>query len=291
MFAFFIGCVYFCTSKLQKKTMIQYTSCKINIGLNVLFKRNDNYHELSTIFYPVKFLYDAIEIVQSTDNKDFVHLSGLTMDRSFEDNLCYKAIQLLRKEYRFPYVSLYLHKVVPVGAGLGGGSADATYTLRMLNEMFDLQISNDRLQSYATLLGSDCAFFLHDSPQIGHGRGELLEPLKIDLSGFYLLIVKPDIHISTAEAYSNIVPNPDPFDLSQVEKMPISDWKNVVKNDFEDSIFNRYPEIEILKQNLYNHGAIYAQMSGSGAACFGIFENSPLPISAPDNWSQYIGIL
>lgn len=271
--------------------MIQYTSCKINIGLNVISKRSDNFHDIQTVFYPVKFLSDALEIVDSSNNQDVVEVTGLSINEPMEKNLCFKAIQLLRKDFDFPFVKLYLHKMVPMGAGLGGGSADATATLMLLNELYALNIETSQMIKYAAKLGSDCAFFVNDFPQLGQGRGEILSPVEVDLSGYFLLIVKPDIHISTADAYGRIKPNVDCFNLSDLPKLPISDWKNVIENDFENPIFNLHPQIGTLKNELYNHGAIYAQMSGSGAACYGIFKNRPNPLDVPIHWNQYIAEL
>jgi len=174
---------------------------------------------------------------------------------------------------------------------LGGGSADASATLMLVNEFFNLKIERERLWSYASQLGSDCAFFLHQLPQLGEGRGNKLKSIDLDLSNKKLLIVKPDIHISTAQAYRNIIPNPNRESLENITSLPLGEWKDVVVNDFETTIFKAYPEIARLKRQLYEAGAVYAQMSGSGAACFGIFESAPSPLDIPDTWCSFQGEL
>lgn len=271
--------------------MIRYTSCKINIGLNVISKRADNFHDIKTVFYPVKFLSDAVEIIDSSENQDIVEVTGLNINEPKENNLCFKTIQLLRKDFDFPFVKLFLHKMVPMGAGLGGGSADAATTLLILNELYQLKIETSQLINYAAQLGSDCPFFVNDFPQLGEGRGELLSPIDVDLSGYFLLIVKPDIHVSTADAYGNIKPSSDCISYTDFSKLDVSEWKSVLKNDFEKSIFSLHPKIGALKNELYQHGAIYAQMSGSGAACYGIFNVIPQKLNVPINWNQYRGKL
>jgi len=281
----FVGQIY------KKKTMIRFSNCKINIGLQVINRRSDGFHNIQTVFYPVKFLSDAVEIIGTNSDTDQYFLTGMNIDEPISGNLCHKAIQLLRKDFRFPSVELHLHKMVPMGAGLGGGSADASATLMLVNEFFNLKIERERLWSYASQLGSDCAFFLHQLPQLGEGRGNKLKSIDLDLSNKKLLIVKPDIHISTAQAYRNIIPNPNRESLENITSLPLGEWKDVVVNDFETTIFKAYPEIARLKRQLYEAGAVYAQMSGSGAACFGIFESAPSPLDIPDTWCSFQGEL
>jgi 4-diphosphocytidyl-2-C-methyl-D-erythritol kinase len=271
--------------------MIRFSNCKINIGLQVINRRSDGFHDIQTLFYPVKFLSDAVEIIVTNCDTDQYFLTGIKIDEPIEGNLCYKAIQLLRKHYQFPFVDLHLHKMVPMGAGLGGGSADATTTLLLVNDFFNLEIEADKLWSFASQLGSDCAYFLHTKPQLGEGRGNELKMIDLDLSDKKLLIVKPDIHISTAQAYQNIIPNPNRNSLATLTAQPIEQWKEFVVNDFENSIFNAYPAIAHLKQQLYDAGALYAQMSGSGAACYGIFEQKPENINFPKGWLTFEGNL
>ncbi len=271
--------------------MIQYTQCKINIGLNILFRRNDGFHEIDTVFYPVNFLNDAVEVIFSDDDCDHVYVTGLEIDAPIEDNLCYKAVQLLRQYYMFPKISVYLYKKVPMGAGLGGGSADATTTLMIINDLFCLEITKTQLMEFAAQLGSDCAFFVSSTPQLGKGRGEKLTPISLDLSGKFLMIVKPNIHISTADAYKNVKPNNHRDSLAKISNIPLGEWKHFVENDFELSVFEKYPQIAELKNKLYQHGAVYAQMSGSGAACYGIFDKSPSLFDVPTDWSLFVGEL
>ncbi|WP_346862987.1 4-(cytidine 5'-diphospho)-2-C-methyl-D-erythritol kinase [uncultured Draconibacterium sp.] len=252
--------------------MISFPNAKINIGLNVVSKRKDGYHNLETIFYPVK-LADALEIIPS--EKTGFSSSGIQIDGEAENNLVFKAYKLLQKDFDLPPVKLHLHKVIPFGAGLGGGSADAAFSLKMLNEYFGLGISLEKLERYAAHLGADCPFFIQNKPTFASGIGDKFEPIKLDLSAFEIMIVKPNCSVSTPEAYRNIVPAPPKFNLKEIERLPIEDWKDIVKNDFENSVFPHYPEIEILKNQLYEMGAIYASMSGSGSAVFGIFRHLP----------------
>jgi 4-diphosphocytidyl-2-C-methyl-D-erythritol kinase len=250
--------------------MISFPCAKINLGLNVISKRDDGYHNLETLFFPVPELSDVLEIVES-DRFSFTQ-TGIHVDSATEDNLCVKAYRMLEKEYGLPPVSIYLHKVIPLGAGLGGGSADASFTLVALNRIFDLGISNGQLKSYASVLGSDCAFFIDNVPAKASGRGELLEPVEVNLSGLYLLIENPGIHVSTKEAYAGVTPQIPDLPISEIIKLPVEQWKNNLHNDFEKNIFALYPEIAEIKENMYLQGALYASMSGSGASVFGLFK-------------------
>jgi 4-diphosphocytidyl-2-C-methyl-D-erythritol kinase len=251
--------------------MISFPHCKINLGLHVLSKRSDGYHDIETCFYPVPRT-DILEIIPS--NQFSFTQSGLKVDGKEEDNLCVKAFCLFQKEFGLPNAQIYLHKVVPMGAGLGGGSSDAAFTLRLLNQVFDLELSSDKLMKYAAQLGSDCAFFAQDQPKIGKGRGEILFPNSVSLKGYHLVLVKPEIHVSTAEAYSGIVPKTSQHSIEKILAHPIQKWNGLLSNDFEASIFNKYPVIREMKEKLYANGAIYSSMSGSGASVFGIFEKS-----------------
>ncbi len=235
-------------------------------------RRDDGYHNLETIFYPVK-LTDALEIIES-DKTEFT-TSGIEIDGKPENNLVFKAYQLLQNKFNLPPVKLHLHKVVPFGAGLGGGSADAAFTLKMLNEIFSLGLPSEKLENYAAQIGADCPFFIQNIPTFAHGIGNQFEEVNLDISGFSIVIVKPNIPVSTSEAYGNIVPSPAVFNLKEIEHLAIENWEGVIRNDFEKSIFPLYPEIENLKNKLYELGAVYASMSGSGSAVFGIFRHLP----------------
>lgn len=239
-------------------------------------KRDDGYHNLETIFYPVK-LADALELVHA-DLTEFSS-SGIEIDGKPENNLVFKAYQLLQQDFDLPPVKLHLHKVIPFGAGLGGGSADAAFTLKMLNDYFKLEIEALKLESYAAQIGADCPFFIQNKPTFAYGIGDQFEPINLDLSEFEIVIVKPNISVSTPEAYRNIVPAKANFNLNEIERLPVEDWKQLIKNDFEKSVFLQYPVIELLKEKLYELGAAYASMSGSGSAVFGIFRHLPIDLA------------
>jgi 4-diphosphocytidyl-2-C-methyl-D-erythritol kinase len=252
--------------------MITFPNAKINIGLNVVEKRPDGYHNLETIFYPVK-LSDALEVVEAGETA--FSSSGIEIDATAENNLVYKAYSLLAGDFDLSPVKMHLHKVIPFGAGLGGGSADAAFALKMLNDYFVLGLTTTQLEDYAARIGADCPFFIENKPTFAHGIGDQFKPVKLDLSAFEIVIVKPSFSVSTPQAYRNIVPTKPGFNLLEIDQLPIEDWKTVVKNDFEKSVFPQFPEIEKLKNQLYEAGAVYASMSGSGSAVFGIFRHSP----------------
>lgn len=253
--------------------MISFPNAKINIGLNVVSKREDGYHNLETIFYPVKLL-DALEIVES----DFTSFSssGIEIDGNPTDNLVYKAYQILKYGFDLPPVKLHLHKIIPFGAGLGGGSSNAAFTLKMLNEYFRLDLSNTQLEKYAAKLGADCPFFIQNKATFASGIGDEFEPIELDLSEYKIAIIKPNISVSTSEAYRNIKPQKPRFDLRNISSLPVEEWKDEIQNDFEKSVFPQYPEIRELKEKLYKMGAVYAAMSGSGSAVFAIFRRLPM---------------
>lgn len=253
--------------------MISFPNAKINIGLYITDKRDDGYHNLESIFYPVKCC-DALEIVPA-DSLSF-SATGIPVPGDVSDNLCLKAWHLLRKD--FPSIkplSIHLHKIIPMGAGLGGGSADGAFMIKMLNTYFDLGLSTTKQQNYAGQLGSDCAFFIENEPAFVSGRGEALEPISLNLNGWFLVLVFPGIHVSTQVAFSNVKPKPAPINLRNIQSLPVRDWKSMVHNQFEDSVFEKHPEIAEIKQTLYNSGAVYASMSGSGSSIYGIFESDP----------------
>lgn len=251
--------------------MVSFPPCKINLGLNVVRKRPDGFHDITTCFYPVPWT-DVLEIVPARDFS--FSSSGIPVPGASADNLCVRAYELLRRDFHLKPVSIHLMKSIPTGAGLGGGSSDGAYALKVVNDIFDLSLSGDRLREYAATLGSDCAFFIDAKPAVGQGRGELLSPLNISLKGKFLIIVKPEVTISTAEAFAGITPNEPVIDPGTVlAKHPVAEWRELLVNDFETPIFKRFPVISALKQKLYAFGASYASMSGSGSAVFGIFDS------------------
>jgi 4-diphosphocytidyl-2-C-methyl-D-erythritol kinase len=253
--------------------MVAFPPCKINLGLNILRKRQDGYHDISTCFYPVPWT-DVLEIIIS-DQLSFVSTGNIIPGKQ-EDNLCLKAYRLLKADFDISPVAIHLHKIIPTGAGLGGGSADAAYTLRLLNTLFNLGLSIDKLSHYASQLGSDCSFFVQDKPMLGSARGEVLSAVNVDLKGKFLVIVKPEVHVSTADAYAGVKPGAPESNLQDIlEKQTLSQWKDQLKNDFEESVFQKHPVIKQIKEDLYSLGAMYASMSGSGSSVFGIFNNQP----------------
>jgi 4-diphosphocytidyl-2-C-methyl-D-erythritol kinase len=253
--------------------MIAFPNAKINIGLNVISKREDGYHNLETIFYPVK-LADALEL--TTAEKTEFTASGIAIDGTLENNLVFKAYQLLQNDFKLPPVKLHLHKIIPFGAGLGGGSSDAAFVLKMLNDYFRLNIPSIKLQSFASKIGADCPFFIENKPTFASGIGDRFQPVNLDLSEYKILIVKPNTSVSTLDAYKNIIPKKPTFNLKDIENLPIENWKDTIENDFEKSVFPKFPEIKKLKSTLYKMGALYASMSGSGSAVFGIFRHLPV---------------
>jgi 4-diphosphocytidyl-2-C-methyl-D-erythritol kinase len=260
--------------------MLCFPNCKINLGLYVTRKRDDGYHDLETVFYPVK-LRDVLEIVPAATTQ--LHVSGLSVSGNNEDNLVWKAYQLLQRDYPFkvPAIDVYLHKVIPMGAGLGGGSADGAYMLRLLNDCFALGISDSQLADYAIRLGSDCPFFIYNTPRFATGRGEQMSPLSLDLSAYSLQLICPEVHVSTAQAFRMLTPRPAPFDLRNIVNLPIEQWRDRIGNDFEAPVFQQHPELAGIKDQLYRQCALYAAMSGSGSSIFGIFpKNHRADISA-----------
>lgn len=261
--------------------MVSFPPCKINLGLNVVSKRSDGYHDIETCFYPIPWT-DALEIIPAKETT--FTISGNVIPGNTNDNLCLKAYKLLQQHFDLQPVHIHLHKVIPTGAGLGGGSSDAAYVLRMLNTMFNLNIGIEKLKHYALQLGSDCPFFITDNPMLGSGRGEVLESVAVNLTGKFIVIVKPDIHVSTAEAYAGVVPSHNSGSVKNILKHTyIDQWKEKLSNDFEASVFKKYPRINELKEKLYKHNALYTSMSGSGSAVFGIFEK---PVDLQQHFSS-----
>ena len=255
--------------------MIVYPNAKINLGLNVVERRSDGYHNIETIFYPIG-IQDVLSVETSETCSDYsFSSSGIAIGGDPEDNLIVKAYHLLRSEYEFPPVDIALHKQIPFGAGLGGGSADAAFMLKALNEHFELKITPKKLEKLASKLGADCPFFIKNKPVFASGIGNIFSSVKISLKGYWMLLIKPEIHVSTAEAYSGILPTPSEKSLTELIQLPISEWKKHIKNDFEKSVFEKQPEIKKIKDKIYDLGALYASMSGSGSSVYGIFAEKP----------------
>ncbi|MBX7124714.1 MAG: 4-(cytidine 5'-diphospho)-2-C-methyl-D-erythritol kinase [Cyclobacteriaceae bacterium] len=264
--------------------MIAFPHCKINLGLRVIEKRSDGFHNLETCFYPVPWT-DILEITPAEVTS--FHTTGIPIDGAPSTNLCMRAYQLLAQYVPIPPASIHLHKIIPMGAGLGGGSADAAFVLRALKEQFALNVPSSLLLECARQLGSDCAFFLQNAPMMGTGKGDILTPISLSLAGMYLVLVKPPVHVSTKEAYQYVKPSQQGPAVAEALSMPITQWSKDLRNDFEISVFRQHPELAAIKEKLYQAGAIYAAMSGSGSTLFGIFEapaKSPLSFDGALIW-------
>ena len=261
--------------------MLTFPSCKINLGLRITEKRADGFHNLQSCFYPIGWT-DVLEIIPAPTNT--FTSSGLLIPGSPVHNLCIRAYELLNADFDLPPVQIQLHKIVPIGAGLGGGSADAAFALKLLNEQFSLGLTVPQLEDYARQLGSDCAFFIQNRPSYCVEKGDVLSEISVDLRGFYLLLVHPNLAISTAEAYAGVRSYQSKTSLFDQLAQPIDTWRESVHNDFEDSLFPGYPVLPLIKQQLYDAGAVYASMSGSGSTVYGIF-NAPVPI--PNQFADY----
>jgi 4-diphosphocytidyl-2-C-methyl-D-erythritol kinase len=267
--------------------MVTFPNAKINLGLHVTERRPDGYHNLETLFYPVR-LTDALEILPAGEFS--FQSSGIGLDGDVDNNLVVKAYRLLKKDFQLPAVKIFLHKVIPTGAGLGGGSSDAAFTLKMINTIFNIGLSQQKLENYAGMLGADCPFFISNEPSFATGKGDLLMRLQIDLKEFQLVIVKPPVSVNTTLAYQGITPKIPDTPLSDIINMPVESWRKFLFNDFENSVFKQFPEIAVIKRTLYEFGADYASMSGSGSAVFGLFRQVPqnLKLVFPDSYSVFI---
>ena len=253
--------------------MIAFPNCKINLGLSIVAKRADGYHELETIFYPVA-LQDMVEIIHGNDPNLPVQFShtGLPIPGDASNNLCIKAYHLLKKDFpSIPSIKMHLHKHIPMGAGLGGGSSDGTEVLKLINQQFNVGLSNAQLIDYAAQLGSDCPFFVYDKPCHATGRGEILQTYSCDLNNYFIVLVHPGIHVSTAWAFGQLNPHAKERSIAEVVASPIENWKENLINDFEAPIFLAHPALAEIKAQLYQQGATYASMSGSGSSLFGLF--------------------
>lgn len=251
--------------------MICFPNAKINLGLNVVSKRSDGYHNIETVFYPIP-VKDALEIVEA-DTFSFTQ-TGIPVDAPVEKNLVVKALNLLKGRYDIPELEVHLLKAIPFGAGLGGGSADAAFMLKLLNDFCKLGIPQDELEKSASSIGADCPFFIRNTPVFATGTGNLFEQVDLSLKGFHLCLVKPDVAVSTPEAYSMVTPQAPEISLKEIIQRPVAEWKELMANDFEKSVFPKYPVIAGIKETLYKHGAVYASMSGSGSSVFGLFSEA-----------------
>ena len=250
------------------------TGCKINLGLNVVERRPDGYHNLQTIFYPVP-LYDELTIREGEDDDDLT-LGGHPLDGDPQDNLVLRAVRLLRQEgFHIPPLSIDLHKVIPSGAGLGGGSSDAACMIRTLSGLYNLSLSQEQMVWLAGRLGADCPFFINPRPLYAEGIGDVFTPISLDLSEWYLVLVKPEVHVSTREAYAGVHPHHPACSLLETASLPVGSWAGRMVNDFEESIFRSHPLLADIKQELYHEGAAYAAMSGSGSTIYGLFRSRP----------------
>ena len=254
--------------------MIVFPNAKINLGLQILEKRDDGFHNIETVFYPIG-LSDILEIILAKDNIFSFTSTGLSIPGDIQNNLCLKAFHLLSSVFHLPPVSIHLHKVIPMGAGLGGGSSDGAFAIKLLNDLFYLGLSDNQMLDYARNLGSDCAFFILNKPVFAFEKGDQFESLDLDLTGYSIEVVTPDFHVRTAEAYSLIDLQAESLrhdsTLKEMIRKPIIEWNKILINDFEKPVFKKHPELERIKQDLFNRGATYVSMTGSGSSIFGIF--------------------
>ncbi|MDR0686221.1 MAG: 4-(cytidine 5'-diphospho)-2-C-methyl-D-erythritol kinase [Dysgonamonadaceae bacterium] len=251
--------------------MICFPNAKINIGLNVIERRTDGYHNIETVFYPIP-LCDALEIIPSKTGQTTLRQTGIPIDGNHCDNLVMKAHKLLDNDFNLPPMSIFLHKRIPSGAGLGGGSSDAAFMIKLVNDFAGLGLSENAMEDYAARLGADCPFFIHNKPMLAKGTGNVFSPIDLPLNNCDVVLVMPQAYVSTKNAYSLITPHKPEYTTGDVIRLPIAEWKKLLVNDFEKPVFNFAPQIEQAKKELYDAGALYAAMSGSGAAVFGIFE-------------------
>jgi 4-diphosphocytidyl-2-C-methyl-D-erythritol kinase len=249
--------------------VVSFPNAKINLGLNIIEKRKDGYHDIESCFYPIAW-EDALEIIEAP--KTQFKSTGIAIPGEANTNLCLKAYNLLKADFELPNFAFHLHKAIPIGAGLGGGSADGAFTLKLVNQYCNLNLTDKQLESYARQLGADCAFFIENKPKYCFAKGDEFEQIKIDISGKYIVLVNPNIHISTAEAYSGVVPKQAHKNIREIINQPINTWKGNLYNDFETSLFPKYGLLPKIKTELYQLGANYASMTGSGATIYGLFD-------------------
>jgi len=255
------------------------------LGLHINAKRMDGFHQLETVFYPIHAFSDILEIIPTNKLEYSFQSSGIHIENQTEANLVEKAYILMRSLYNLPPVKMFLYKHIPIGAGLGGGSSDAAYALKLINTVFELNLSNDTLKKHASELGSDCPFFIDCVAAIGKGKGDELQPYPIhQLSGKYIVIITPNIFISTAQAYKLCQPTEKEVSLTEIISQPLQQWKNTLVNDFEKTLFPLYPQLQTIKDNLYHQGAVYASLSGSGSSLYGIFEEKPINVKFDEKY-------
>jgi 4-diphosphocytidyl-2-C-methyl-D-erythritol kinase len=266
--------------------MLSFPNAKINLGLRILSKRKDGYHEVDTCMYPINWC-DALEIMEHK-KLDFSN-TGLIVPGKFESNLVVRAFKRIQKDFSLNNIKIHLHKTIPFGAGLGGGSSDAAYMLKMVSEKFELYLDESILEDYAAELGSDCAFFIQNRPVIASGRGEILEPIDNVLQGKHIVVVFPGFQINTAQGYSGVKPDDSGLDVRSILSKEPMHWKSELENHFERTLFPKYPLLQEIKEQFYNAGALYASLSGSGSAMYGIFENEDYQISFPEDFQVWKG--
>ena len=291
-------------SNQKKLNMLVFPKAKINLGLNIVGKRSDGFHNIESVFYNINW-QDALEVVEIRGTEETEGIketngilgtkgegieivnSGIDINSPLKENLIFKAFNLLKNRVKLPPLKVYLHKNIPMGAGLGGGSSDAASFLKLTNKKFELKLSKNDLKEIASQIGSDCAYFIENKPAFATQKGEILEPINLDLSKYYILLVYPNMNSNTKEAYEGVIPKKPIKSVKEIVlNEPLGNWKNILFNDFEKTIFKKYPEIENIKNTLYKNGAIYSAMSGSGSAVFGIFNEKPV-IEFPKNYLVY----
>ena len=251
--------------------MICFPNAKINLGLRILSKRTDGYHNIETVFYPIN-LCDALEIVPASEGKTTFTQTGIPIEGKPEDNLVVKAYHLLKEDFDLPEVAIYLRKQIPPGSGLGGGSSDAAFMIKLLNDFAGLKLSVEQMEEYAGRIGADCPFFIQNKPVFAEGTGNIFSPAPVSLQAYHLAVAIPPVSVSTKEAYAQIKPRQPEVSLQEIICLPVQEWKNHLINDFEPCVFAQYPIIEEFKKRFYAEGALYASMSGSGSAVYGIFD-------------------
>ena len=269
--------------------MVSFPNAKINLGLHITEKRVDGFHSIESCFYPVQWI-DALEVIPN--DKTIFTASGIEIPGKSDSNLCLKVYQALKKNFEFPPIHIHLLKNIPIGAGLGGGSADAAFTIKLLNDLFKLKLSVRQMEDYLRPLGSDCAFFVNNKPVFAYEKGDQFSNIELSLKGHFIVIVYPEVHISTKEAYSGVIPKKPQTGIEAILQKDIEEWKFLLKNDFEDSLFPKYPILKEVKESLYSEGALYASMTGSGSAVYGIFNaENELKNSFPEHFKVWQGHL
>jgi 4-diphosphocytidyl-2-C-methyl-D-erythritol kinase len=268
--------------------VLSFANAKINLGLRITGRRPDGYHNLESVFYPIRPLADVVEAIPARSFS--LRTEGLPIDGKSKENLCAKAYELLRGKHGISPVTMCLLKNIPIGSGLGGGSSDAAHVLKILDELFELKLTSAKLEEYAAELGSDCPFFIANQPAFVTGRGENLDPFPLNLSGYHITIVHPGIHISTAEAFSHITPGPTEMSVHEIAQLPPARWKGLLINDFEPWAFKQHPVLAEIKQALYDAGAVFASMSGSGSAIYGLAKQE-MSFESREGWVVWKGVL